>query len=221
MIKAVIFDIDDTFSLTEAVCFEVENEVLRRMGLPPMSREIHLATWEMRPSEAIPLRSAGVDVATFYALYENLLAEYIEADRLDVIPDENYKALDQLTDLGMALMVLTSRPHDRVQHMLQPEHRLARKIKDLRYRNNTKFRKPDPRAFDELLHGASLSPEHCVYVGDAVRDATAAKKAGLYFIATLESGLRQRGDFDGVPVDMFIDKFPDVVSAVMRLESSF
>jgi phosphoglycolate phosphatase len=32
MIKAVIIDVDDTLCLTESICFELENDVLKQMG---------------------------------------------------------------------------------------------------------------------------------------------------------------------------------------------
>lgn len=44
MIKAVIIDIDDTLCLTEAACYELENQVLLSMGRIPMTRDIHKET---------------------------------------------------------------------------------------------------------------------------------------------------------------------------------
>jgi phosphoglycolate phosphatase-like HAD superfamily hydrolase len=38
MIRAVIVDVDDTLCLTEEASFALENEVLSRMGRPPMPR---------------------------------------------------------------------------------------------------------------------------------------------------------------------------------------
>lgn len=220
MIKAVIFDIDDTFSLTEAVSFEIENAILQRMGQAPMSRKVHLETWEQPLSKALAIRSPGTDAEAFKAAYFPLIDEYTRSGKLDIIPDANYEALDKLAELDKTLMILTSRTHKRVMHMLEPNHLLAGRVKAFYYRDNLRFRKPDPRVFDELLKDTGLLPEHCVYVGDAVKDCQAAKGAGLHFIACLESGLRQQQDFAGVPVDIFIDKFPDVVSAVQSLDGS-
>lgn len=220
MIEAVIFDLDDTFSLTEAVCFEIGNAALEQMGQPAVTRKAHLETWEKRLPEAVALRSPGIDTTTFMALYERLLAKYIESGDIDTVPNENYKALDQLTRRGKRLMVLTSRAHHRVKHLLQPEHPLASKVESFHYRDNTRFRKPNPRVFDELLYSANVRPEQCVYVGDSYYDAKAAKQAGLYFIASLESGLRKRKDFTDVAVDAFIERFPEVVGAVQRLDKA-
>lgn len=44
-IEAVVIDVDDTLCLTEAACFDLENETIQRMGRQPMERNVHLSTW--------------------------------------------------------------------------------------------------------------------------------------------------------------------------------
>lgn len=210
---------DDTFSLTERASFNIENTLLQRMGRPPMSEKIHLETWEQPLSKALPKRSPGVDVDAFRTAYLPIIEEYTRSGKLEVIADDNYAALDELAELGAQLIVLTSRTHEKIQHMLEPDHILGKRVKAFYHRGNVRFRKPDPRVFDKLLKDTGLLPEQCVYVGDAIKDANAAKGAGLYFIASLESGLRKKEDFAGVPVDVFINSFPEVVSAVQTLNN--
>ncbi|MET7327487.1 HAD-IA family hydrolase [Nonomuraea sp. NPDC005650] len=217
MIGAVVIDVDDTLCLTEAACFEMENEVLARMGRRPMSRAVHLSTWGRTLLEAMPERSPGVDVADFAAVHRVVLREYVEAGRLDVIVPENLAALDRLAVAGHRLMVLTSRTEIEVAHLLAPDHVLAGRLAAAYHEGNTRFTKPDPRAFDELLAAAGLRPDECVYVGDSPGDAQAANGAGLRFIACLQSGVRKRRDFAAHRVDVFIDAFPDVVEAVASL----
>ena len=98
MIKAVIIDLDETLVLTEAVCFDLENEVLRRMGRPPMSRAIHRSTWGRALLEAIPDRSPGVNVAAFQRQYPPVKAEYVQTERLDVIPEAHSSSLKHKVD---------------------------------------------------------------------------------------------------------------------------
>lgn len=219
MIKAVIIDLDDTLCMTEAACFEIENAALAELGRPAMARELHLSTWGKPLFEIISTRSPGVDVEAFKNAYHPIITEFTDSGRLDTIPAENYAAMDTLMELGKALMVLTSRTHTEVRHLLEPDHLLASRIKAFYYRDNMQYHKPDPRAFEQLLVDTGFLPEQCVYVGDSVSDAEAAKKAGLHFIASLESGLREKEDFNGHPVDLFIPRFADVVGAVARLES--
>lgn len=109
MIEAVVIDLDDTLCLTEAVCFDMENEVLQRIGRPPMPRDLHVETWGKPLFDVIGVRSPGVDVEAFRDAYHPIIAEYTASGKLDSIPDENYGALDRLIGLGKSLMILTSR----------------------------------------------------------------------------------------------------------------
>ncbi len=218
MIKAVIIDVDDTLCLTEEASFNLENEVLERMGRKPMARAIHKATWGKPLFEAILERSSGVDVEEFKRLYWLLITEYVETGRLDDIPKQNYEALDRLIEQQKFLMLLTSRTQGELKHMLEPDHLLASRIKSFYHRDNMKYHKPDPRAFEDLLGAHKLRPEECVYVGDSTSDAQASNAAGLLFIASLESGLRQRQDFAAYRVAAFVDVFPDIVEAIAALD---
>lgn len=218
MIKAAIIDLDDTLCLTEAVCFEMENRVIKSMGRTPMSREIHINTWGKPLFEAITERSPGIDVEAFREAYHPLIMGYTKSGKLDAISDENYKALDQLIKRGMTILVLTSRTHTELHHLLEPDHLLATRVKAFYYRDNMQYHKPDPRAFMGLLRDNKLHPKQCVYVGDSTSDAIAAKQAGLHFIASLESGLRQRTDFDDLSVDEFIQRFSEVEGAIDKIE---
>lgn len=217
MIAAVVVDVDDTLCLTEAVCFDMENEVLARIGRPPMPRQAHIQTWGRPLFEAILERSPGVDLEAFRRDYPGIIADYTAAGKLDAIPGANYAALDQLIAGGKQIMLLTSRTHGELKHLLEPDHLLAKRVTAFYYRDNMQFHKPDPRAFNELLSGHGLRPEQCVYVGDSPSDAAAANQAGLKFIASLESGLRTRADFADHSVDVFIDRFPEVAAAVQGL----
>jgi len=218
MIEAVVIDVDDTLCLTEAACFDMENEVLVNMGRTPMSREIHRSTWGKPLFEAITDRSPGIDVGEFKAAYHPVIEGYVTTGKLDTIPDENYIAMDRLITLGKKIMLLTSRTHGELKHLLEPDHLLASRVEAFYYKDNMQFHKPDPRAFDELLQASSLAPGQCVYIGDSPSDAQAANQAGLHFVASLESGIRQKQDFDRFTVDAFVGKFPDIVGVVTALD---
>ena len=220
MIKAVILDLDDTLVLTKEAAFEGDNELLRRLGYPPVSKELHDKHWGKYVEDSMQHWAPGLDITKFRDAYTQLIAEYVKAGKLDVIPPENLKALDQLVKTGKTLYVLTSRAHNEVLHILEPDHYLARRIHAFYYRDNMQFHKPDPRAFAQIEREHGWKPQECVYVGDSVSDAVAAKGAGLHFIASLESGLRTKDDFADYPVDVFINVFPEVVAAVRSLESA-
>lgn len=219
MIKAVILDLDDTLCLTEEVCFGLENQTLEAIGRPPMLRELHLATWGKPLFEIMPVRSPGIDMQAFRKAYVPLIKKAIASGTLDNISQENLEAVDRLLDMEKSVLVLTSREHTELQHRLAPGHDLANRVSAFYYKDNMQFHKPDPRAFAQIEHEHGWMPAECVYVGDSVSDAEAAKGAGLHFIASLESCLRTKDDFANYPVDAFIDVFPEVVAAVQSLDS--
>ncbi|GAA2602291.1 hypothetical protein GCM10010399_36250 [Dactylosporangium fulvum] len=213
-------DVDDTLCLTEAVCFDLENEVLAVLGREPMSRAVHLATWGEPLLDAMPVRSPGLDLGRFAAAYQHVLRRYVLDGRLDVVAPENLHTLDQLVRAGRTVMLLTSRTETEVEHMLAPDHALARRVSAVYHAGNTRFRKPDPRAFDELLAATGLDPQQCVYVGDSPGDARAAGGAGLHFVACLQSGVRSREDFEPRHVSAFIHAFPELVDVVGQLDAA-
>ncbi len=217
MIRAVIVDVDDTLCLTEAASFELENDVLARLGRPPMSREVHLATWGEALLDAIPLRSPGIEIEPFAELFPALHQQYLSAGRLDVIPPENLAALDRLVGAGRTVLLLTSRAEAEVRHLLEPDHALAGRVAGAYHLGNTRFHKPDPRVFDELLAETGLRPGQCVYVGDAPGDAAAAGGAGIRFIACLQSGVRRLAEFDPRYVSAAADTFPEIVPVIEAL----
>ncbi|MBO3738779.1 HAD family hydrolase [Actinoplanes flavus] len=217
MIRAVIIDVDDTLCMTEAASFVLENEVLAAMGRPPMTRELHLATWGDPLLEAMPKRSPGIDLNIFGPLFQTAMERHVADGLLDVIPEENLNALDALIEADRSVLLLTSRAESEIRHMLEPGHAVASRVSGAYHRGNTRYGKPDPRAFDELLAHTGLSPAQCVYVGDSPGDAVAAGGAGMAFIACLQSGVRRIEDFDGRHVTATIDAFPEVVPVVERL----
>jgi len=217
MIKAVVIDLDDTLCLTEAACFDMENEVLVKMGLEPMSRDIHISTWGKPLFEAILVRSPGLDLDKFKEVYTPTIKRYTSNGKLDAIPQKNLDALDELIQLGKTICILTSRTHGELIHLLEPDHELSKRVKTFYYRDNMQYHKPDPRAFNEFFEHNKLKPSESVYIGDSISDAIAAKEAGLHFIASLESRLRTKKDFSNLPVDRFVDKFYEIVLAVKSL----
>ena len=217
MIRVVIVDVDDTLCLTEAASFDLENDVLAGLGRPPMPRAVHLATWGDALLDAVPRRSPGVDVRRFAELFPILHQQYLAAGRLDVIPPENLAALDRLVAGGRTVRLLTARAEAEVRHLLEPGHVLAGRVAGAYHRGNTRFGKPDPRVFDELLAHTGCHPDQCVYVGDAPGDAMAAGGAGIRFVACLQSGIRRLDEFDPRYVTAAVDAFPEIVPVIEAL----
>ena len=210
-IKAVINDIDGNLILSEEPCWHLENEIFRQMKLPPMTRQIHHDTWGMKLGEAVIVRSNGkADVETFWQLFPKVYQQFVESGRLDSVTKENLAAIKQIRLMKLGHIVLTSRTSVERAHLMNPKSPLASVTDAFYYKENMKYQKPDPRAFEHIESEHGLKPSECVYVGDQPTDAIAANGAGLYFIANLEEGLRSKEDFADYRVNAYIDKFTDL-----------
>lgn len=216
-IKAVIVDFDDTLCMTEAGCFAVENEVLRRMQRPIQSREIHRKTWGVALGPAMELRSPGIDLEKFWEIFPVVHTEFVAAGRVDVIPEENISALQKLRDMDFQVMILTSRTKTESQHLLHADHPVTALVDAFYHKDNTRWHKPDPRVFAHIEEEHGLKPQECIYVGDALGDAAAAKGAELHFVACLQGRILTEKDFAGLAVDAFIDRFDELPDAVKHL----
>lgn len=211
MIKLVVIDLDDTLVMTEGIAFQFENYILKLMGYPPMSRDMHLKTWGKTLKEGIEMRIPGIDGNAFVTKFEEELPQ-LNADNknVDAISERNLAALDKLKQDGLHIAILTSRTEASVVHLIDKKHPLSQHVDRYYHLGNSFYAKPDPRVFEQILKDFNLNPEEAVYIGDQPSDATCAKGAGLHFIAVLESGLRTKEDFTDIKVDAFVDTFDQV-----------
>lgn len=215
MIKVVLLDFDDTLCLTEEACFLLENAIGEEMGFRPMSRDVHKKTWGKPLQDIIPIRIPGIDAKQFMTLMEKRLPEYIEKGMLDIVPGKNLETLSKLKENGKQLAIVTSRSLVEVTHLLHENHPLTNLLDAFYHRDNLEYLKPDPRVFEKVLSDFSANPGECIYIGDSVSDAKAAKGAGMHFIAVMESGLRTDKDFTKEHVDFFAEKFTDILPYIL------
>lgn len=211
MIKLVIIDFDDTLCLTEEACFHMENEVANSLGFPSMSRITHQENWGKPLAEAIIKRFPGINADKFMEKLALTIPKYTKEGKLDAILPQNLQTLDKLKKSGKKLAILTSRTFAEVTHLLHEKHPLNKRIEMFYHRDNSDYVKPDPRVFDKILAHFKVKPSEAVYIGDALSDALVTNKAGIHFIALLESNLRSKKDFSKYKVDCFASKFPDIL----------
>lgn len=216
MIKLVIIDFDDTLSLTEEACFKIENHIANKLGFPPMTRITHQKNWGKPVKEAILERIPGIDSEVFMQNLKEVLPGFAQKREIDTVSDENINTLKKLKNDGKRIAILTSRTFHEAEHLLDDNHHLNKWIEKIFHADNSKYLKPDPRAFDQIIENFNVKPDEAVYIGDSLGDAICAKGAGIHFIALLESGLRTRDNFKSVNVDFFARKFPEIISYIEK-----
>lgn len=216
MIKLVIIDFDDTLCMTEEACFNLENEIAVSMGFPPMTRMTHQKNWGKPVEKAIIERVPGINPQEFMRKLDIALSKMVEKGKIDRVSEENIKALQKLKENGKRLAILTSRTFSEVKHLLEKNHHLNNWIEKIYHSRNSKYLKPDPRVFDQILEEFKVQANESIYIGDSVGDAICSKKAQLHFIALLESRLRKKDDFAGLNVDYFAQTFPQALSYIEK-----
>ena len=215
MIKAILFDFDDTLCQTFEQVLKIENTVLHDMNRKPFTKEALKQTWGPPRQDAIVVRSPGINVKDFMNRYYALAQALHEKNEIDVVSESNLKVLEKIQEWDINVSVLTSRSANEVRHLALPSSQLTKSIDSIYDTDATKHRKPDPRVFDVVLKDLQVHPSEILYVGDALDDAIASIKAGIHFVATLESGLRTKADFNGLRVDAFINNLTELIPLIV------
>lgn len=216
MIKLIIIDFDDTLSLTEEAFYHIENHIAGKLGFPPMSRVAHQKNWGKPVKEAITKRIPGIDPDKFMEIHKEVLPGFVNSGKVDSISQENIETLKKLKTQDKELAILTSRTFNETRHLLDGNHHINKWITKIYHADNSKYLKPDPKVFDQILKDFNVKPQEAIYIGDSIGDGISAKGAGIHFIAVLESGLRTKEDFNSIQVDFFARSFPEIIHYIER-----
>ena len=194
-VRAVLFDLDGTFADTAPDLARALNRVRAERGLAPLPPEI------ARPhtsSGARGLLKAGLGItpedADYAALRDKFLDFYeqdlcVETRLFDGIPD----VLVKIRAWKLPWGIVTNKGKRftaPLLRLLAVDHLAACVVSG----DSTPHVKPHPAS---LLFAASqlkLEPTACVYVGDDLRDAQAARAAGMRFAAAGWGYLGEGGD---------------------------
>ncbi len=183
-VRAVLFDLDGTLADTAPDLARALNRVRVERGLPPLPPEV------ARPhtsSGARGLLKAGFDIAPedegYGALRERFLDFYaeglcVETRLFDGIPELLAKI--KLRKLPWGIVTNKGKRFtEPLLRLLAVDHLAGCVVSG----DSTSHIKPHPAP---LLLAASLlsqQPADCVYIGDDLRDAQAARAAGMRFVA--------------------------------------
>jgi len=194
-VRAVLFDLDGTFADTAPDLARALNRVRAEQGLAPLPPEV------ARPhtsSGARGLLRAGFGIAPesgdYGALRERFLDFYeeelcVETRLFDGIPELIAKIAVRKLPWG----IVTNKGKRFTKPLLRSlavDHLAACVVSG----DSTAHIKPHPAP---LLLAASLlsrPPKDCLYIGDDLRDAQAARAAGMHFAAAGWGYLGEGGD---------------------------
>ena len=183
-VRAVLFDLDGTFADTAPDLARALNRVRAEQRLPPLPPE---AARPHTSSGARGLLKAGFGIAPedegYRALRDRFLDFYeeelcVETRLFDGIPE--LIATIRVRKLPWGIVTNKGKRFtEPLLHLLSVDHLAACVVSG----DSTPHIKPHPAP---LLLAASLlsqQPADCVYIGDDLRDAQAARAAGMHFVA--------------------------------------
>ena len=181
--KAVFFDLDGTLVDTAPDMVGALQELQRYHGVDPVPYELgrsHVSNGAMGlltlafPDEMITPDS--VLMCDFIERYSEQVCDQ------SIVFEGLYDLLDSLDDAELPWGVVTNKPSHLTNPILETLELADRSVCTISG-DTLPTRKPDPA---QLIHACTLSdlsPEDCIYVGDAVRDIEAGSRAGMATIA--------------------------------------
>jgi HAD superfamily hydrolase (TIGR01549 family) len=191
MIKAIIFDVDDTllrYSEVATLCFQ---QTALKLKLKKYSLEEIAKCFGTPSKKFIKKLWPSANVENFKRMtYQKILTQKVKPfpGAISIIKkiSKKYK-LGLLSSKSPILMY----PHLKQIH-------LSKDLFEFIYSSgDVKYHKPDPRVFNKPLNKLKIPPNEILYVGDAIYDAKAAIAAKLNFVAIL-TGHYSKEDFQKI-----------------------
>ena len=194
-VRAVLFDLDGTFADTAPDLAHALNRVRAERGLPPLPPEV-ARPWTS--SGARGLLKAGFDITPDAPDYRELRAKFLDFYEKDLCVDT--RIFDGIPEV-IANMRTHKLPWGIVTNkgkrftvpllrLLAVDHLAACAVSG----DSTPHTKPHPAPLLLAAELMSLPPADCLYVGDDLRDAQAARAAGMRFAAAGWGYLGEGGD---------------------------
>jgi phosphoglycolate phosphatase-like HAD superfamily hydrolase len=190
--RAVIFDHDDTLVGTMRPKFALHKYVARKYYHKELTDEEIASRWGIPFSELL-CRLYGTD-----NLKEALANNTAHRDEFpkDIFAG-TLPVLGQLKADGKLVGIVTATLRASFEYDLEQFMITDDLLDYIQTEEETAFHKPDKRVFDPLLNWLNvrgIMPQEVLYVGDSLRDMTAAVGAGFMFIG-VETGMTTRDQF--------------------------
>jgi len=190
-VEAVIFDLDGTLVNTIDVYFRVIDEVLVRLNLPALSREVIMDAakdgefkWVMMIPEKRRAEKEDL-LRRMWAVRDELFPVMLR-EGTTLIPGAE-DLLKKLRDRGARIGLVTSTPKKNLENKWIPlEDCGIRQFFDaVVTADDVEERKPSPEALIACAGKIGVKAERCLSVGDVRTDIVAGKGAGMITVGVL------------------------------------
>ncbi|MEK6970580.1 MAG: HAD family hydrolase [archaeon] len=198
LLKAVIFDFDDTLVESGETSYRLHCKAAFSLGWPKPSFSVFLRHWGKPWHGMISALFPHRDVNEFIRAYSSIRL----ASKYPMIPG----ALDTLNFLHehhIEIGILSNKPSDQLVERIRHTAMDSRTFSFIFGEQSTKYKKPDSRVFDEVLfelRKGYIRKKEMLFVGDLTVDYFAARGAGVDFCAVL-SGFHSKRRFMDAGLD--------------------
>ncbi len=176
MLKAVIFDYDDTLVMSSRALFGADSETASLLGLEPAGMEKYFSAWGRPHREMIRILYPGMDYEEYMKTYKTVYKW--ENVKLAAGVEEALKALKEK---GLKLAVLSAKEGAFLEESLK-RNRIRHYFDYIHSAESSVYKKPDPRVFDDVVKALKVHPSETAYVGDMTMDFLAASAAHIRFV---------------------------------------
>ena len=206
-VRAVLFDLDGTFADTAPDLARALNRVRAERGLAPLPPET------ARPhtsSGARGLLKAGFDITPEDDDYRELRKRFLDFYEEDLCVDTRIfdgvpEVIAKLEARKIPWGIVTNKGKrftEPLLRLLAVDHLAACAVSG----DSTPHTKPHPAPLLLAAELISLPPADCLYVGDDLRDAQAARAAGMRFVAAGWGYLGEGGDPNAWSADAVLSR---------------
>ena len=190
-IKAIFFDLDGTLLDTASDFINVVHQMQTMDQLPLIdpeiiyknvsegSRKLVELAYQLTPGsqELEDKRNELLDV------YDRHISRADRASPAMLYPGMR-RLLNTLDDKNIIWGIITNKPASYAE-LLITQNGLKERTQTLICPDHVSRTKPDPESLILACQQTNVEPEHCLYIGDHVRDIEAGKAAGMTTVAAL------------------------------------
>ena len=219
LIRAVLFDLDDTLIDLREASFVSFNETLRRHNLRTVSFQEMLDSWHVTWREVVrSITPPGMDVDALLPIvgpeYMRRFDEiHLQYSRL--LPGVR-KTLSGLKRRGYLVGIVSRRTRKVLEEEME-KFRLQGFVDTIVGADEVARQKPDPAPVFLAAKRLNVDVSSCVVVGDATSDLKAGKSAGAFAVGVL-TGLQDADQLRKENPDAIIKEITDLVPVLETLD---
>jgi HAD superfamily hydrolase (TIGR01662 family) len=217
MLKALIFDLDGTLVASNKIHLKEFRQVFKE------SFKISLKDSEILPLFGESVREIAARLLSKHKVefskkqLENFVKAKIESyakaiGKKRLMPKANIAFLKKLKKQGVKLAIASGTERKMLKASLKPEEKKLFSV--LVCANDVRHAKPHPELLNLAVKRLKVKKQECIYIGDGLLDAKAAKNSSLKFVGFL-SGIASRKEFENSGAVAVVGKIQEL-SRVLR-----